>query len=386
MAKKIMKTPIGIPALDDKFSGIYVGHVTFLTGASGEGRELAVGAALNSYYRMDEQVLAVFTESADHVALRAREVGYDLEKASEIGALSALYHAYKPGEVLPVRESLEEIIAEARRVSAPVLFIEDARPWLEVHPVSAAPARAEEFVSTLESSGLTAIVALPEPVSAAAKKVWGVMKDKSSVSIQFRRDRLGNYFMKVLAYVGLTADVRLPYETPLKFVPREGFVKGVESEAGSASSNQFQMRDERAEAPAPAVSFSHGADPAVMDMTQSILGQISHLGAPPAPAPAPVPTPAPVMDMTQSILGQISHLGAPPAPAPAPTPAPVPVTDMTQAILGQISHLGAPPAPASAPTPAPAPAPERKFSFADAGTEPRKRAKYSFADAMKEQG
>ena len=139
MSKKIMKVPIGIPVLDDKFSGIYVGHVTFLTGASGEGREVAVGAVLNSYYRLDEQVLAVFAESADHVALRAREVGYDLEKATEIGALSILYHAYKPGEVLPVKESLEEIIAEAHRFSAAVLFIQDARPWLEVLPVSAAP-------------------------------------------------------------------------------------------------------------------------------------------------------------------------------------------------------------------------------------------------------
>ena len=136
MSKKIMKVPIGIPVLDDKFSGIYVGHVTFLTGASGEGREVAVGAALNSFYRLDEQVLAVFAESADHIALRAREVGYDLEKATEIGALSILYHSYKPGEVLPVRESLEEIIAEAHRISAAVLFIQDARPWLEVHPVS----------------------------------------------------------------------------------------------------------------------------------------------------------------------------------------------------------------------------------------------------------
>ena len=96
MSKKIMKVPIGIPVLDDKFSGIYVGHVTFLTGASGEGREVAVGAALNSFYRLDEQVLAVFAESDDRVALRAREVGYDLEKAAEIGALSILYHSY-PG-------------------------------------------------------------------------------------------------------------------------------------------------------------------------------------------------------------------------------------------------------------------------------------------------
>ena len=85
-----MKVPIGIPVLDDKFSGIYVGHVTFLTGASGEGREVAVGAVLNSYYRLEEQALAVLSESADHVALRAREVGYDLEKAVEIGALSIL--------------------------------------------------------------------------------------------------------------------------------------------------------------------------------------------------------------------------------------------------------------------------------------------------------
>ena len=171
MAKRIMKVPIGIPVLDDKFSGIYVGHVTFLTGASGEGRDEAVGAALNSYYRQEEPVLAVFAESADHIALRAREVGYDLEKATEIGAISSLYHAYKPGEVLPVKESLEEIIAEAHRISATVLFIQDARPWLEVHPVSAASERVAEFISILEESGLTTIVALPEPVSAAAKNV-----------------------------------------------------------------------------------------------------------------------------------------------------------------------------------------------------------------------
>ena len=201
MAKRIMKVPIGIPVLDDKFTGIYVGHVTFLTGPSGEGREVAVGAVLNTYYRLEEQALAVFTESADRIALRAREVGYDLDKATEIGALSTLYHAYKPGEELPVRESLEEIIAEAHRISASVLFIQDARPWLEVHPVSAAPERVEEFISILEESGLTTIVALPEPVSAAAKKVWEEMKNRSSVAIQFHRDRRGNYFMKVLNYI-----------------------------------------------------------------------------------------------------------------------------------------------------------------------------------------
>ena len=334
MAKKIMKVPIGIPVLDDKFSGIYVGHVTFLTGAAGEGREVAAGMALNGYYRLEEPVLAVFAESADHVALRAREVGYDLEKATEIGALSILYHAYKPGEELPVRESLEEIIAEAHRFSASVLFIQDARPWLEVHPVSAAPERVAEFISTLEESGLTTIVALPEPVSAAAKKVWGEMKDRSSVALQFHRDRLGNYFMKVLNYMGLTANVRLPYETPMKFVPRKGFVKDEEPKAAPKPSGGVQAPAERKEAPPAAESFSHGAAPVVMDMTQSILGQISHL----EPVPAPVP-----------------------APAPAPVSAP-----------------------------APAPEPERrdrtKYSFAAAETEAKKHAKYSFAAAMKEEG
>ena len=321
MAKRIMKVPIGIPVLDDKFSGIYVGHVTFLTGASGEGREVAAGTALNNYYRLDEQVLAVFTESADHVALRAREVGYDLEKASEIGALSTLYHAYKPGEVLSVRESLDEIIEEAHCVSATVLFIQDARPWLEVHPISAAPERVSEFISTLEGSGLTTIVALPEPVSAAAKKVWGEMKDRSSAAIQFRRDRQGNYFMKVLTYMGLTANVNLPYETPLKFVPREGFVKDVVSDkAVPTSFGEFLTPDEGKKASAAAESFSHGADPAIMDMTQSILGQISHL-----------------------------------VPLPKPNPAPMPEkSDRT------------------------------KYSFAAAETETEKRAKYSFAAAMKE--
>ena len=343
MVKKIMKVPIGIPVLDDKFSGIYVGHVTFLTGASGEGREVAVGAALNNYYRLDEHVLAVFAESADHIALRAREVGYDLEKATEIGALSILYHAYKPGEALPVRESLEEIIAEAHRTSATVLFIQDARPWLEVHPVSVAPERVAEFISILEESGLTTIVALPDPVSDAAKKVWGEMKNRSSVVIQFNRDRMGNYFMKVLGYMGLTANVRLPYETSLKFVPREGFVKDVAPETVPASLGEFQAPAEREETPAATESFSHGAAPVIMDMTQSILGQISHL------EPLPKPNPAPV----------------------APNPAPVALN------------------PALVPA-APNPAPERRdrtrYSFAAAETETRKRAKYSFASAMKEEG
>ena len=328
MSKKIMKVPIGIPVLDDKFSGIYVGHVTFLTGASGEGREVAVSAALNSFYRLDEQVLAVFAESDDRIALRAREVGYDLEKATEIGALSILYHSYKPGEVLPVRESLEEIIAEAHRISAAVLFIQDARPWLEVHPVSAVPERVAEFVSTLEESGLTAIVALPEPVSAAAQKVWEEMKNNSSVAIQFRRDKLGNYFMKVLTYMGLTVNVGLPYETQLKFVPRQGFVKDVASEAIPTSSGEFQASVEQKEAPAAAVSFSHGAEPEMMDMTQSILGQLSHSEPPPKSDPAPAPDPEPMPERRE----------------------------------------------------------RTKYSFAAAEAETKKRAKYSFAAAMKEDG
>jgi len=322
MANKIMKVPIGIPALDDKFSGIYAGHVTFLTGASGEGREVAMNVALNNYYRLEEQVLAVFAESDAHAALRAREVGYDMEKAVEIGALSILYHAYKPGEGLPIRKSLEEIISEAHRISANVLFIQDARPWLEVHPVSAAPERVGEFISTLEESGLTTIVALPDPVSAAAKTVWEEMKEKSSVAIQFRCDRLGNYSMKVLSYMGLTANVRLPYETPLKFVPREGFVKDSEPEAVPTSSGESRISAGREDASASAGSFSHGADTGTMDMTQSILGQISRL------APLPKPNPAPAPERGDSA----------------------------------------------------------KRSFAASGTETRKRTKYSFAAAMKEEG
>lgn len=322
MTKKIMKVPIGIPVLDDTFSGIYVGHVTFLTGPAGEGREVAASAVLNSYYRLEEQVLAVFAESDDRIALRAREVGYDLEKANEIGALSILYHSYKPGEVLPIRESLGEIIAEAHRVSAAVLFIQDARPWLEVHPVSTARERVAEFILTLEESGLTTIVALPEPVSAAAKSVWEEMKNNSSVALQFYRDRMGRYLMKVLTYMGLTANVSLPYEATLKFVPQQGFVKDVESAAAPVSPVELQMPAEQKETSEPAVSFSHGAEPAVMDMTQSILGQISHLTPPPGPNPAPRPE------------------------------------------SGD----------------------RAKYSFAAAGAETGKRAKYSFAAAMKEEG
>ena len=187
-------------------------------------------------------------------------------------------------------------------------------------------------------------MALPEPVSAAAKKVWGEMKGRSSVAIQFRRDRLGNYFMKVLTYMGLTANVRLPYETPLKFVPRQGFVKAVESEAVPTPSGEFRTPAERKGTPAAAVSFSHGAKPAMMDMTQSILGQISNLVPPPNPTPAPKPSPAPM-----------------PNPVPMPTPMPKP-------------------------NPAPERRDQTKYSFAAAEAQTKKRAKYSFAAAMKEDG
>ncbi|MBR2838130.1 MAG: hypothetical protein IKE55_05090, partial [Kiritimatiellae bacterium] len=114
--------------------------------------------------------------------------------------------------------------------------------------------------------------------------------NRSSVAIHFHCDRLGNYFMKVLTYMGLTANVHLPYEAPLKFVPGKGFVKDVEPEAAPTSPSEFLAHAEREEAPAAPETFSHGADTAIMDITQSILGQISHLAPPPKPNnPAPVP-------------------------------------------------------------------------------------------------
>ena len=117
MAKKIMKVPVGIPVLDDKFSGIYVGHVTFLTGTSGEGREVAVGAALNNYYRLEEHVLAVFSESDGHAALRAREVGYDLEKAVEIGIdrLSFLNCQFSERRVVKVPRIMKIVISAVKQ-------------------------------------------------------------------------------------------------------------------------------------------------------------------------------------------------------------------------------------------------------------------------------
>ena len=117
-------------------------------------------------------------------------------------------------------------------------------------------------------------------------------------------------------------NVGLPYETQLKFVPRQGFVKDVASEAIPTSSGEFQASVEQKEAPAAAVSFSHGAEPEMMDMTQSILGQLSHFEPPPKPDPAPMPE----------------------------------RRDRT------------------------------KYSFAAAEAETKKRAKYSFAAAMKEDG
>ena len=99
-------------------------------------------------------------------------------------------------------------------------------------------------------------------------------------------------------------------------------MKDVEPEAVPMSPGESLASAERKEAPEAAESFSHGADPVIMDMTQSILGQISH----------PVPLPKP-------------------SPAPAPEK-----SDRT------------------------------KYSFAAAETETKKRAEYSFAAAMKEEG
>ena len=98
-------------------------------------------------------------------------------------------------------------------------------------------------------------------------------------------------------------------------------MKDVEPEAVPTSSGEFLASAERKEAPEAAESFSHGADPVIMDMTQSILGQISHS-----------------------------------VPQPKPSPAPVPERSD-----------------------------RAKFSFAAAETETKKRAKYSFATAMKEE-
>ena len=94
------------------------------------------------------------------------------------------------------------------------------------------------------------------------------------------------------------------------------------------SLGEFEAPAERKEAPAAAASFSHGADPVIMDMTQSILGQLSHFEPPPKPDPAPAPDPAPMPERR----------------------------DRT------------------------------KYSFAAAEAETKKRAKYSFAAAMKEDG
>jgi hypothetical protein len=105
-------------------------------------------------------------------------------------------------------------------------------------------------------------------------------------------------------------------------------VKDVESEAVPTLSGEFQTLVEGTEAPATVESFSHGADPAIMDMTQSILGQLSHFVPPPKPDPEPKPGPEPKPERR----------------------------DRT------------------------------KYSFAAAATETDKRAKYSFAAAMKEEG
>ncbi len=303
------KIKSGIPCLDERFQGVYLGRPTLISGKRRSGTSTHVLRYIAQLLRIGEKVL-LFTEgSPDHVALEAHGIGADITEA--IGTEQLVIVPYdRQLPLLPFPEALEELREMIVDRYCNFVVFDPVIPWLAADSQRLS-GRIEAFFDLLEETAATTLLVLRHPVSRLARRLFDEVSERCAICIIAAQPVAGSRTLEVVKYMGAPPE---DCPTVLQCVPAvPGATSSYSDNPDGMSLRELHSSTQRIPSSMPSqFPFeNHPPAPAKHHAADRLPGE-------PAIAPLPLALPhAPELHDKP-----LSH-AAPPAPPAAPQAEPV---------------------------------------------------------------
>ena len=374
-------TKLGITVFDHAFGGIYLRKPTIVCGRRKSGKFVVATQLMVKTLLAGEKVVLFTAKNPEEILRAAPDDIIDLDEASEKGQLiicpySAMQRSGTgPYAPLPFPQALDELSALVKDNDISYAIFDSIVPWTAIHPLEAMQEHVDTFFATLDSLGLTSLLLLPEPASAAALSLATTLREVCPINIDISAKNFGAEFtMQVTKYQGLQgAGKKLPQKFALDLTPGVGFESADAPKSKTLSDLEAFASSSRAatalkkNAPPAFRPFLTGgladfstADPAVSSAKPSPAPAASSVPATPpaaatsAPTGGPPPGTAQKASFTPFIAPQpgLSTFNASSATGTAATRAPLPsLASATSAPLPSFAAATGAPLPEGGPSP-----------------------------------
>jgi archaellum biogenesis ATPase FlaH len=224
-------TKLGITVFDQAFGGIYLHKPTILCGRRKSGKFVVATQLMVKTLRVGDRVVLFTAKNAEEVIRAVPTDTLNLEEAVESRQLLICPYSSMersgtgPYAPLPFPQALDELSKLVKANGVTYAIFDSIVPWTAVQPLEGMQEHVDTFFSTLDGLGLTSLLLLPEPASAAALSLATVLREVCPINIEISSKNFGAEFtMQVTKYQGLQGAARkLPQKFALDLTPGVGF-------------------------------------------------------------------------------------------------------------------------------------------------------------------
>ncbi len=224
-------TKLGITVFDQAFGGIYLHKPTIICGRRKSGKFVVAMQLMAKTLLVGDRVLLFTQKTPEEVMRMVPADSLDVNGAVDNGQfLICPYSGMEragtgPYAPLPFPQALDELSNLVKANGVTYVVFDTIVPWTAIQPLDAMQEHVDTFFSTLDGLGLTSLLLLPEPASAAALSLSTVLREVCPINIEIAAKNFGAEFtMQVTKYQGLSGAARkLPQKFALDLTPGVGF-------------------------------------------------------------------------------------------------------------------------------------------------------------------
>ena len=224
-------TKLGITVFDQAFGGIYLHKPTIICGRRKSGKFVVAMQLMAKTLLVGDRVLLFTQKTPEEVMRMVPADTLDVNGAVDNGQfLICPYSGMEragtgPYAPLPFPQALDELSNLVKANGVTYVVFDTIVPWTAIQPLDAMQEHVDTFFSTLDGLGLTSLLLLPEPASAAALSLSTVLREVCPINIEIAAKNFGAEFtMQVTKYQGLSgASRKLPQKFALDLTPGVGF-------------------------------------------------------------------------------------------------------------------------------------------------------------------
>ena len=230
-------TRTGISAIDKTFGGVYLRRPTIIYGPRKSGKFIFAKQLIAKTLLSGEKIVLFTSKRPEEVVAGTRLNNLDVDAAVESGQFVICPYSSMdregtgPYAPLPFPQALDELVHLVHEHSISYAVFDTVVPWTAIEPVEMMPDHVDNFVSTLETLGLTSLLILPEAASAAALSLTTVLRELCPINLELESRNYGSEFrISVTKFQGFssgsgTADIKFPAVFALDLIPGVGFVE-----------------------------------------------------------------------------------------------------------------------------------------------------------------